>query len=294
MEETTRGTFTAPGAPTASTYICKHGSLKITYNANDVPFDVSGSEDPAAVLPTLKVVSGVLVYQPQSTEGIVFAKRLFNAVGGTPDPSTTISLCFKVTFGSGGTVYYYKLKHCLLGAPGGGAGTISFAGQGPWTVSIPIFGKLQAFDTTAPTNWTFTTASTADPLMSADAGATMLTITDTDASTSYTPVCLGASVMVTRNLALIAGGGSNLYTDIYPAGRRTSARYVVPYDNVNLNSLYNMVHNQKNTTSVLTIKSATHSLTNTGGKLVSDTSDFDAPDTITQTLTHWAKTCALA
>ena len=292
MEESTRGTFKVPAAATNSTFVCKHGQLTVMYDAGDIPVDVTGSEDPSAILPTLKQVVASLTYNPQTTDGITFAKRGMNAVGGSPDPKTSMSLCFKTKFGS--NQHYYKLKHCLLGSPGGGAPTsISFTGQGPWTISTPIYGKLEAWDATAPTNWTFITAPSTDPLMSADAGADMLTITDNDTPTNYTPVCLGASVSVFRNLAVITGGGSNLWLDAFPSGRRTQAQYILSLDDTVKTSIHDMVHNQKNTNSILTIKSATHAATLTGGKLARTGIGFDAIDEVQQVVSHIAKTFAL-
>jgi len=292
MEETTRGTFQVPAAATNTTFIAQSGGLLVSYSAGDVPVDVTGTEDPTAILPTLKEVSAVLTYQPVSTEGTEFLKRGMNVIGSSPNPKTSISLCFKTVFNA--TTYYYKLKHCLLGAPGGGRVSLGFVEQGPWVATAPIYGKLHAWDSSAPTNWTFDPVPSADPLMSADAGASMLTITDTDASTNYTPVLRGASVEVIRNLAVIGGGGSNFWTDIYPSGRRSMARYLIPVNDTTLTSLYNMVHNQKNTTSVLTAKSSTTTATLTGGKLVSDTINFQPMDQVDEALIHVAETFALA
>ncbi len=292
MEETIRGTFEAPAAATNTTFVAQSGGLFISYNAGDVPVDVTGSEDATAILPTLKEVSAVLTYQPVSTEGTEFLKRGMNAIGGSPNPKTTFSVCFKTIFNA--TTYYYKLKHCLVGAPGGGRVSLGFVEQGPWIATAPIYGKLQAWDASAPTNWTFDPIPSADPLMSADAGATMLTITNVDASTNVTPVVRGASVEVIRNLTVIGGGGSNFWTDIYPAGRRSIARYLIPVNDTTLVTLYNQMHNQKNTTSVLTVKSATTTATLTGGKLVSDTINFQPADQVDEALIHVAETFALA
>jgi len=293
MEEVTRGTFQAPGAPANTTYVAKHALMTINGNMNPLYADALGSEDVAAVLTQMKEVVLTLAYTPQTTEGIVFAKRGMNAIGGSPDPKTSFSSCFKLKIGT--TQYYYKLKYCLVGSPYGNGGRIDlgFAAQGPWSISMPIYAQLQAFDTSAPTNWTFITPSTADPLMSADAGANLLTITDVDASTSYTPKCLGANITVMRKLALIPAGGTNDWTDAYPAGRRVLARYMLALDDTVNASIHNMVFNAKNTTSVLTIKSATHTATCTGGELVDIQLPFGG-EVVDYTVGHAAETFALA
>ena len=156
LPETTRGTFSAPTGATTSTYVCRHGALSVMLNPNLYPAEQLGSEDVAAVLPTVREARLNLAYQPQSSAGITFLKRGMNAIAGTPDPKETFSCCFKVKISS--TQYYYKLKHCLIGLPGnGGVVGLGFVGQGPWMASAPIYGKLHGFDTTAPTNWTFAT-----------------------------------------------------------------------------------------------------------------------------------------
>jgi hypothetical protein len=322
MEEPVRGTFAAPTSATNTTYVCKQAQLAIAYDIGDLSVDVVGSEDPSTILPTLRQVSAMLLYQPQVPDGINFLKRGVNAVGGTPNAANTFSICFKTMFGS--STYYYKLYHCLVGSlppPGGvgpryaggpaGAGflpgatmgrgpvpmgpvSMYFTGQGPWFASAPIIGKLQGWDTTAPTNWTFVTPNTTDPLVSADAGASPLTITNADNSTQYTPVCLGASVNVFRDLALITQVGTDMYTDVRQYARRSSARYILSVEDTNLSNIYLMVHNKNHASSVLSVKSAVNAYTLTGGRLGSATVGFDAIEEVQQVITHQAQSIALA
>jgi len=259
MEETTRGTFEAPGAPTNAIFVAQTPELDWTYDLNLAVNKVTGSRDPAHVLATMPDLRfSMMIPNMVSPETINFLKRGFNLEAGAGTIERLFSGCLRTKLGA--TQYYLKMKGLIIGA-----GAIQLLGQGPWTVpALWMMGKLHGWDTSAPTNWTFVTPPTTVPLMSKDAGANHVTIRDLETSTDYTPSVRGLSIGFNNSLFPIPQTGVSEYADIIPTERAIQVRYVLNMKDLSIFNILKLMHEAKST---IVIKSATHTVTVDGGKL---------------------------
>jgi len=260
MEETTRGTFQAPGVSTSATFVAQTPQIGYARDLNVAVNKVTGARDPAHVLATMPEVRFNLnIPNIVDPETINFLKRGINLEAGAGTIERLFSGVLRMKLG--GTQYYLKLRSMIIGA-----GTIQLMGQGPWTAQVWMAGCLQGFDTTAPTNWAFVTPPTTTPLLSKDAGANHVTIRDVDTATDYNPSVRGLAIAWNNALFPIpqTGGTSNNYADIIPTDRMIRIRYVL---NMKDNSIHEIHRLEHEVNSTIVIKSGTRTFTATGGKL---------------------------
>ena len=284
MAETTRGTFKDPGAPTAATFICQSPELGFTEDWGLTGNAVTGSRDLAHVISTMQDARfSMLIPNVISPETMTFLKRGINLADGI---QATMSGCLRYSLGA--TAYYLALKHMLIGA-----GTISLIGGGAWAASVLMVAKVHSNTTSSPTNWTFPSPPSTFPLMSSDAGANHVTIKDVDTGVEYNPSVLGLTFAFNNGLFPIPATGTDTWADIIPTGRGASVRYIVSTEATTTPSLFTLANSHHECNSTIVIKTATHTLTITGGKVSPLTLPFTQDSPGRMAFMHIGKTVAL-
>ena len=288
MEEDTRNTFQAPGAPTAATFVAQTPQISLRDDLNLALNYVTGTVDTAHVLDTLETpIITVDIPNLLPTEGIAFLKRGINLEAGAGTIERLFSACIRQTLGTG-NMHYLKLKGMMIGA-----GVIGLAGAGNWWArNLQMLGLFDSFEEVAPTNWTFTTPPTTKPLMSNDAGASHITVRDVDAGVDYTPSVLGVSVAWNRNPYPIMETGLNTWADQIPLERGVQVNYILNRKDHTLFDVLRLRHEVNST--IIIRASPAITLTVTGGKLSPITWSGELRRPLQEGLTNVGKSIALA
>ena len=196
--ETEADTFHDPGGATNANFISKHARLSMGVDVGLMPVYGGFGTRPYYIEKTIETTGIAFDFPLRKTKSINFLKYLVNAKNGTGTCDKALSLCCKVN--SGGTNYYFKVKHARLAS-----GTITCT-PGFLMASVQIACHYSAFNTSAPTNWTLIS----DPgiasfpfIRAVDGGANNWSIKELSGSTTYTPRVSGAQLQFTNQLALV-------------------------------------------------------------------------------------------
>jgi hypothetical protein len=285
MEETTRGTFEAPGAPTAALFITQTPQMDVLLDNNVVVHDVLGSRDAAHILKTGKALQfAMAIPNIIVPETINFLKRGINLEAGAGTIEKLFSMVIREKLGA--TQYYLRMKGLMIYG-----GTISLAGAGPWTSQLIMGGIVSAYSTVAPTNWTFTTPPTTAPLLSKDAGANHVTIRDVVGALDYNPSVRALSVSFNNFPFPIWATGSDTWADQLPTRRGAQVVYVSNQTTIDLFTLHDQ---DKEVNSTIVMKAAGSTITLTGGKIARYHKPYSTDAILSEQYLHVAKSIALA
>jgi len=253
-QETTRGTFFAPGTSHLALWIGAQASVRFIERFTRQPIYVSDAGHLYTILTAAKRYMLQLFLAPQSTESIEFLKFAFNSSGDTGSALTSLSLCLpcKIPVAGTDTQYYIKLKRCMLEGAG-----IGYQGKGALGARVDVSGLLEAFDTNAPTDWVAPTDPATAPLTSTDGGTSHLTIKDLTTLTTYTPRPLSMFFEVANILSYVDPADTLTFADNPWAGARYSLRLLAP---MTTKELRDAIDTGNLLRATYTIKSATHSL----------------------------------
>ncbi len=261
MQETTRGTFQAPGAADNAGWIARQARLQFVEQFAREPVRVIGKYGIDDLLNVGKAYMMQLFFVPVVTHSINFLKFAFGESGGTGSALASLSLSFSLA--SGGSTYYIKLMNCQLAGA-----SLGFRGRGSLAARVDISGILSAYDTSAPTNWTLISDPATAKLKSTDGGASPLKIQDLTTTVISYPRPESLFFNVRNGLDFIDAADSDTWIDnpVSDISRTVTVGFA------RSDEVYRALANTGNfLRATWTIKTSTHSIEFDGGKFDSST-----------------------
>lgn len=250
MAEGTRGTFSTG---TTAVFIGQSPQLSFSSSIGAYQNYVAGSRDPSEALASIQTLGLNLSFGTIVNATLGFMKRGINLADGI---ETSMSMCLRETVGA--TARYLKLKNCLIG--GGAFGAV---GSGPVQGTVALVGNLEAYDGTAPTNWSFADPTTG-AYTGASGGANNVTVRDVHAAQDYTPSVRSWVVAFNNGIFPIPTCDSTAFADFIPTKRAVNVSLSINKKNLDMFGIHNSRHDT-NVTIVISTPSVT--FTGTGGLL---------------------------
>ena len=249
---TTRGIFSTG---TTAVFIGQNPQLGFGSDLGTFMNYVNGSRDAAHALHSVHMLQLPLTFPACILQTMTFLKRGINLADGI---QYTFSGCLRETIAA--TTNYLKLKGCLIAA-----GAFGIAGSEPLQAQTTLVGNLSAYDSNAPTNWSFAAVPTTAPYLSSGMGtATSITVRDVDTGVNYTPDVRSWAVGFNNGIAPIPHCGADTFADFIPTQRGLQVSLSINKKDLNIWGIHNLHHD---TNIYISISTPGVTFTGTGGLL---------------------------